>query len=113
MSSLSNATTQQLFDELKARMGEWPEDLRAARAVLRGAIEATEEMATSRPKVLKALNTRHEEQSEDLFHDEGTLMKVRHAFWEVLGNTVRERQITDIISEMQNTGLLFRERRES
>ena len=52
---------------------------------------------------------------DELYHDENTLMKVREALGHVL---VRRREgwtmdelVTDLIGEMQNAGILFRERR--
>jgi hypothetical protein len=46
---LTRATTRELLDELKKRMAEWPEEMRAARAVLRGTIQATYDMAEKTP----------------------------------------------------------------
>lgn len=43
---------------------------------------------------------------EPTTHSEETLMKVRRA----LGRTLDSQQVTDCISEMQNAGILFRER---
>lgn len=42
-------------------------------------------------------------------HDEETLMKVRTALFHVLGGQIDQQIFTDLISEMQNAGILFRE----
>lgn len=46
-----------------------------------------------------------EDSKEDLHYDEDTLFKVREAL-----HMLDDQQFTDAISEMQNAGILFRER---
>jgi hypothetical protein len=48
------------------------------------------------------------DESEDLYHDENTLVKVRKAIRSVVFN---EDRITDIVIAMQNEGILFREKK--
>lgn len=58
------------------------------------------------------------EPEEELYHDEGTMRLVREAIKNGLGERVDTNRpffvdsiITDIVSELQNAGILFRERR--
>ena len=47
---------------------------------------------------------------EAVTHDESTLIKVRRALANVIGVEQGGQLITDCITEMQNEGILFRER---
>jgi hypothetical protein len=49
--------------------------------------------------------------TDDLHYDDKTLDKVRDALHCILGGNIRDQRLTDCISEMQNRGILFRERR--
>ena len=44
------------------------------------------------------------------YHDDKTLDRVRRALLTILGGNIDGQHITDLISEMQNEGILFRER---
>ena len=46
---------------------------------------------------------------EDLTYSEGTLRKV---YWSLMISGLNPDQIDDAINEMQNAGILFRERRD-
>lgn len=43
-------------------------------------------------------------------HDDKTVEKVRRALFTVFGGNLRQQRFTDAIAEMQNAGILFRER---
>lgn len=50
--------------------------------------------------------------SEDIDYDEGTLEKVRKGLMRSVGSVVNSETVTGMISQMQNEGILFRERAE-
>lgn len=47
---------------------------------------------------------------EDVTFDDKTLEKVRSALHYILGGNIKDQRLTDCIGEMQNRGILFRER---
>lgn len=56
----------------------------------------------------ETFETEMEVGNDDLYYDENTLMKVREALGKFLKD---DHQIKDVINEMRNAGILFRERR--
>lgn len=52
---LAAFTTQELLDELELRMQEWPNQMYAARAVIRGVVKATQESAVRVPMIAEVL----------------------------------------------------------
>lgn len=61
-----------------------------------------------------------EDEDEELFHDENTLFKVRAAIEKGIraplaegGPEVMDSLVTNVINEIQNAGILFRERKPS